>query len=718
MVSPSQVAVLARSDLSLLATVFPAETHKFEPPSKGGKGGKGGKAKKAAGGAGSTGSATVTVGSKFKGSLSALMEAIGKTNPHFVRCIKPNDSRAAGAFEAPKVLHQLQCGGVLETVRVTCAGYATRRAYAEFWDRYGVIAAGAETKAAAVDGDLTAACDALLGEQNLAAPADYQLGHTMVFLRTGRIGALERLRTDVRFGAAIAVQRVWRGHVARSAFLAARRAAVRIQAVVRGSQARSRYAVLRAERAAVTIQTAYRRFAAESAFARQRWAAVMIQSAWRMFVTHRQIAALRHMAAVLTIQRLARGFLGRRTAARQARAIVTIQSLWRRRQAKDVLRALRSEARDLVAVRSEKDRLSSKVEALQWQLGEETKAKQRLAALADTQASALAAARQLKDTVRLLREQLKRERNARVELKAKLTEQAAELSRAKAEIAAFKRSPGPASLAPSALPTASRVYTRASPFVPTAGVTTRASAASPVKTAASASLGASVAAAMNAAASVRAGPTSPVAHAASTAASVVGGAPTSAGAAPTAAPTAAPGGADGKKKEGENGALKFTLSLIDQLKSEVARMKDSKVTISEKHREERAARRTDMVRVRQQLAALREENAVLQAVVRQAAPSLQLSPTITSRIPGLADAAASTTGADGGDAANKRRGATNSDGSGSPLAARHLNPRIKAMSSTAPNVPSPLKQMHMASPPPPAAAPLATENGENRSPVN
>jgi myosin-5 len=58
-----------------------------------------------------------SVGSRFKTQLAELMAALDQTEPHYVRCIKPNNLNKPNIFEATNVLHQLRCGGVLEAVR-------------------------------------------------------------------------------------------------------------------------------------------------------------------------------------------------------------------------------------------------------------------------------------------------------------------------------------------------------------------------------------------------------------------------------------------------------------------------------------------------------------------------------------------------------------------------------------------------------------------------
>jgi myosin-5 len=77
-----------------------------------------------------------TLGSIFKGSLASLMETIGMTNAHYIRCIKPNEQKRAWEFTPQQVLSQLRACGVLETIRISCAGYPSRWTYEEFAQRY------------------------------------------------------------------------------------------------------------------------------------------------------------------------------------------------------------------------------------------------------------------------------------------------------------------------------------------------------------------------------------------------------------------------------------------------------------------------------------------------------------------------------------------------------------------------------------------------------
>lgn len=57
-----------------------------------------------------------TVSQLYKEQLSKLMVTLRNTNPNFVRCIIPNHEKRAGKIDAPLVLDQLRCNGVLEGI--------------------------------------------------------------------------------------------------------------------------------------------------------------------------------------------------------------------------------------------------------------------------------------------------------------------------------------------------------------------------------------------------------------------------------------------------------------------------------------------------------------------------------------------------------------------------------------------------------------------------
>lgn len=54
------------------------------------------------------------------------MDALNSTAPHYVRCIKSNDAKAAFQLDRSRCVQQLRACGVLETIRISASGYPSR----------------------------------------------------------------------------------------------------------------------------------------------------------------------------------------------------------------------------------------------------------------------------------------------------------------------------------------------------------------------------------------------------------------------------------------------------------------------------------------------------------------------------------------------------------------------------------------------------------------
>ena len=61
------------------------------------------------------------------------------TEPHYVRCIKPNDGMAAFGFDQTRVLKQLSYSGVLDVIRIRRQGFPSRMPFGEFEAKYGAL---------------------------------------------------------------------------------------------------------------------------------------------------------------------------------------------------------------------------------------------------------------------------------------------------------------------------------------------------------------------------------------------------------------------------------------------------------------------------------------------------------------------------------------------------------------------------------------------------
>jgi len=138
------------------------------------------------------GSAFQTVSYRHKEQLKGLMDTLMATSPHFVRCIIPNENKAPGEIDGQLVLHQLRCNGVLEGIRICRKGFPSRMQFADFKQRYQILAASA-IPPGFIDGKV--ACEKLIEALQLDEN-EFRIGLTKVFFRAGIVGELEEMRDE------------------------------------------------------------------------------------------------------------------------------------------------------------------------------------------------------------------------------------------------------------------------------------------------------------------------------------------------------------------------------------------------------------------------------------------------------------------------------------------------------------------------------------------
>ncbi|EZA50495.1 Myosin heavy chain, muscle [Ooceraea biroi] len=189
-----------KSANKLLVEIF--ADHPGQSGDAGGGGGKGGRGKKGGG--------FSTVSSSYKEQLNNLMTTLRATQPHFVRCIIPNELKQPGVIDSHLVMHQLTCNGVLEGIRICRKGFPNRMVYPDFKLRYKILAPAAVDKAK----EPKDAAAAVLESTGLDADM-YRLGHTKVFFRAGVLGQMEELR-DERLSKIVSwMQAYIRGYISR-----------------------------------------------------------------------------------------------------------------------------------------------------------------------------------------------------------------------------------------------------------------------------------------------------------------------------------------------------------------------------------------------------------------------------------------------------------------------------------------------------------------------
>ncbi|CEP17067.1 hypothetical protein [Parasitella parasitica] len=300
-----------------------------------------------------------TLGSIFKHSLIGLMDTIGNTNVHYVRCIKPNEAKVAWGFEPPMVLAQLRACGVLETIRISCLGYPSRWTYEEFADRYYALVPSSHWDPKA-NPDVRELCQAIL-DGCITDTDKYQAGETKIFFRAGQLAYLEKLRSDRFDACATVLQKNIRRFVYRHRYLRMKDMAIRLQALARTISAKNQLRMRRKERAAVIIQKNLRRYRARRQYLQQREFALTLQKLVRGRKARQAYQRLREQNAAIQIQKLVRGFLARKRYKVQIQRVVYLQSCIRRRFARKQLLVLRAEAKSAHHLKQISYKLENKV---------------------------------------------------------------------------------------------------------------------------------------------------------------------------------------------------------------------------------------------------------------------------------------------------------------------------------------------------------------------
>ncbi|XP_006004623.1 unconventional myosin-Ih [Latimeria chalumnae] len=176
-----------------------------------------------------------TVVTQFKNSLSGLIEILKSKEPSYVRCIKPNDAKQPGRFDDVLIRHQIKYLGLMEHLRVRRAGFAYRRKYETFLQRYkplcpdtwphwhGPVIKGVE----------------ILVKHIGYKPEDYKLGRNKIFIRYAKtLFATEDAYEICKHQLAARIQARYKGYRVKGEYRKQKAAAIKIETCWRGVQAR------------------------------------------------------------------------------------------------------------------------------------------------------------------------------------------------------------------------------------------------------------------------------------------------------------------------------------------------------------------------------------------------------------------------------------------------------------------------------------------------
>nr|XP_060467782.1 unconventional myosin-Vb [Panthera onca] len=272
------------------------------------------------------------------------------------------------SFDPKRAVQQLRACGVLETIRISAAGYPSRWAYHDFFNRYRVLVKKREL----ANTDKKAICRSVL-ESLIKDPDKFQFGRTKIFFRAGQVAYLEKLRADKFRAATIMIQKTVRGWLQKVKYRRLKATTLTLQRYCRGLLARRLAEHLRRTRAAIMLQKQYRMRRARLAYQRVHRATVTIQAFTRgMFVRRMyQQVLMEHKATIL--QKHVRGWVARRRFQRLRGAAIVIQCAFRMLKAKQELKALKIEARSAEHLKRLNVGMENKVVQLQRKIDDQNK---------------------------------------------------------------------------------------------------------------------------------------------------------------------------------------------------------------------------------------------------------------------------------------------------------------------------------------------------------
>ncbi|XP_073400238.1 unconventional myosin-If isoform X2 [Dendrobates tinctorius] len=153
-----------------------------------------------------------TAGSKIKKQANDLVNTLMKCTPHYIRCIKPNETKRPKDWEESRVKHQVEYLGLKENIRVRRAGFAYRRVFHKFLQRYAILTPETWPR---WRGDERQGVQHLLRSVNMDAD-QYQMGKTKVFVKNPEsLFLLEEMRERKFDSFARTIQKAWRRYIAK-----------------------------------------------------------------------------------------------------------------------------------------------------------------------------------------------------------------------------------------------------------------------------------------------------------------------------------------------------------------------------------------------------------------------------------------------------------------------------------------------------------------------
>jgi len=345
-----------------------------------------------------------TVGMQFKQQLLGLIANVEKTDPHYIRCLKPNDAAKPNLLTRKRLTEQLRYGGVLEAVRVARAGYPVRLVHEAFFQRFRmllphvpegqipwslegeeaqslctklIVTCLEEGKKAKAKGELDpkesgiSRFEKIRRMQRQPEPMDFpqsdvQLGKTKVFMRKPPHDALESHRVFHQSASVTMIQCWVRGLERRKQYLITQDALLTIQRCYRGFKGRAKWISLRRATASLLLTNHFRMQISRRRFVRAKKGTTRFQAAFRG-------VQLRRLLAAIKVETYYRKYRANRAFKMLKSAVIALQCKIRVKIAKKFVGGLKGEQKNIGKLQENNERLKMEMNSLKAMLAAQAK---------------------------------------------------------------------------------------------------------------------------------------------------------------------------------------------------------------------------------------------------------------------------------------------------------------------------------------------------------
>ncbi|UKK00584.2 myosin [Theileria orientalis] len=296
-----------------------------------------------------------TISTQFTNQLDVLMNKIGKTEPHFIRCIKPNQFNKPNIFERLSVNEQLKCGGMLQVVEVSRAGYPVRLTHAVFYNKFKYLLSGQERKNVLIhQPDIRKMSKMLLDtviEREMShdpyKEGSLAFGKTLIFFKNNVYELLFNSLQMLRNESAVIIQKNYRCYRQRKLYTEWMRRIRTLQIYLKYKIRKIREYRRKCLWAALTVQSTYRMLKTRAEYRRKLDKWVRLQSLFRSMASRKESREKYINSSATVIQSYFKMYVQRRYYRQMKRSVLKLQVNWRSVLAKRQFKRLQQEAKSL-----------------------------------------------------------------------------------------------------------------------------------------------------------------------------------------------------------------------------------------------------------------------------------------------------------------------------------------------------------------------------------